>query len=607
MLQHGLTPAEVSSLEKGLPRLSDWSPSILVPVPLQRLRSVEVLWFNEAWFLERGIDPQQTGSRRRICGWLVEQFGFVVRLSGHSPSFFSEGEELFHADRYGNTTGLAVHGGSGRACIKGGFQVKGIGVTPLAGAGANWTHSHGCASVEEGLREAIYASVAYHEFPHSAVPIIAVLGTELPHPVEKGKDGSLPGKRALIVRPAVVRPAHAERAPLFIRSITGFRNSQLDDVARTKDVIRKWSGGHYPDLYELFRRVADQIAFGRVNKLFNGGFFSSNISIFGELLDFGGMRATSDWSRALNLDHAGGFGDEMGLALGVLESLVFYFNKYQPTHLPKWDTESLEASISDALERAVSQEYVRMWGRASSEGIEQLPLLMDEHFCSEQLNVVNYKHEKAEHACRFHDALVHGESAGLEKEGSILFRIKQVLEGRFRTPNEVLEGLNHSFRTAIRYAMPRSSLYREELQKKLLQLLHGPSGEGDERLDSISHIVDGMVGRGRRHWRHLPDGVTVHAHVFVKGSSAVLCSEDGLSSGLWIEGIMSGDHIYFFSEKLGVDEIGPIDLHGSYASALLQGKFTMDSNCFELRSGRKIVLPTMQVSYPEPASCWISP
>lgn len=605
MLQHGLTPTEVARLEEDLPKLSDWGASVLVPMTLQRLRHVEVLWFNEAWFLERGIDAQQTTNLRRICEWLTEQFGFLARSPGHSPSLFSEGEEIFYADRYGNTTGLAVHGGSGRAVVKGGFQVKGVGVTPLTGVGANWNHSHGCASVEEGLREAIYSSVAYYEFPHGAIPIIAILGTELPHPVEEGKAQPVPGQRALIVRPAVVRPAHAERAPLFIRSITGFKNNQLDDAARTMEVVRKWSGGCYPSVSELFERIAEQIAFGRVNKLFNGGFFSSNFSIFAELLDFGGMRATSDWAKALNLDHASGFGDEMGLALGVLESLVFYFNKYQLPHFPKLNAESLGEQAWEALERAISKEYARMWGLQSSKELTPLSLLMDENFLFEQQRVVNYKHQSTAHPSHFYDALVGGEGADSKEQNPIIHKIKKVLKEHYGAGDKLLDGLRHSFKTAVRYAMPRSSLFREELQRELLQLLQCLEKKEGRAL-AVANCIDEAVGLGRRHWRHLPDGLTVHSHVFVRGSSALLCSDAAKQTGLWIEGIVDAHQVRLFGETLDLEELGHWNIRGRYASVFLPGRLSSEGGAFESVGAKAIRLPPMQITYPDPASHWVS-
>ena len=73
-------------------------------------------------------------------------------------------------------------------------------VTPLAGAGANWVHSHGCASVEEGIREAIFAEIASAEFPFGAVPVVAVLGTQLSFS-EPTVDGAKPQtmRRAIII------------------------------------------------------------------------------------------------------------------------------------------------------------------------------------------------------------------------------------------------------------------------------------------------------------------------------------------------------------------------------------------------------------------------
>src|SRR5206468_820219 len=108
----------------------------------------------------------------------------------------------FHADRYGATSGSA-HGGSGRVGTNGPFNVKGLGRTPLASTMSDWQHSHGCLWLEEAVREAIYSEVADAEFPHGAVPVVAIIGTGIRHELE---DGAV-GERALLVRPSFLRLA----------------------------------------------------------------------------------------------------------------------------------------------------------------------------------------------------------------------------------------------------------------------------------------------------------------------------------------------------------------------------------------------------------------
>src|SRR5262249_51128628 len=141
------------------------------------------------------------------------------------------------------------------------------------------------------------------------------------------------------VRPAIARIAHAERAPLFLHSLTGYSNSQLDDARRTRDVVQRWStrgtgrgpvDQAMPELPELVSRIAEQVAFGQVHRLFSGGYFSSNLSVGGALLDFGGMRALPNWVNARTLDGVVGFGDEMKIVYKLIESLAFYFKKYRP-------------------------------------------------------------------------------------------------------------------------------------------------------------------------------------------------------------------------------------------------------------------------------------
>ena len=132
-------------------------------------------------------------------------------------------------------------GACGRVTIIGKFQAKGIGQTPLVGQGAPAGHSHGCMSLAEAVLEALFAEIAAAEFPCAAVPIIAIMDTGLtfssPDPEDK-YDQNVP--RAIAVRPAAVRIAHAERAPLFKSSVTGFANVQATDALRTKEIIDTW-------------------------------------------------------------------------------------------------------------------------------------------------------------------------------------------------------------------------------------------------------------------------------------------------------------------------------------------------------------------------------
>ncbi|EQD63053.1 MchC protein, partial [mine drainage metagenome] len=108
---------------------------------------------------------------------------------------------------------------------------------------------------------------------------------------------------------------------------------QLFDVKRVKDAVRIFTstdqvrceiGITVGGLKELVQNISRQIAFGQVHRLFHGGYFSSNLSINGELLDFGSFRSLPDWGKSFVMDHVPPFGDEMRLLALIIESLVFH-------------------------------------------------------------------------------------------------------------------------------------------------------------------------------------------------------------------------------------------------------------------------------------------
>ena len=249
-IERHFRPDEVEQLQSGLPNLAEISSEILVPFEARRLRRAAILWINRRWFFERQIDVARAEDRLRVEAWLLDEFAYAIPRAGDAPDAFTGEVKTLHADRYGISSGRSVHGGSGRVATIGSFQAKGIGVTPLAGVGANWVHSSGCASVEEGIREIIYSEVATAEFPHGAVPVVALLDAGLIYPNSADQATSAAAtalvRRAIIIRPAVLRIAHAERAPLFLRSLTGFPNHQPDDARRTRDVVRYWTGDGSP-------------------------------------------------------------------------------------------------------------------------------------------------------------------------------------------------------------------------------------------------------------------------------------------------------------------------------------------------------------------------
>jgi hypothetical protein len=606
------SPREVEQLESGLPRLDEWSSQILVPFQARQLQRATILWINRRWFLERQIDITQDEVHERVSNWLLHEFAYMVPQTSDPPDAFTSRTRTLHADRYGSSTGRTVHGGSGRVATIGCYQAKGIGVTPLTGVGANWVHSNGCSSVEEGIREAIFSEVAAAEFPHAAVPVVAILDTGLcfsaPLDVKTAVPAGQPMRRAIVIRPAVLRISHTERAPLFTRSLTGYSNSQLNDARRTREVVQCWSTRvrqsdvAVPGLPELIVRIAEQVAFGQVHRLFSGGYFSSNLSADAALLDFGGMRALPNWANARTLDGVVGFGEEMRLVSKLIESLTFHFDKYRPKSVAAPSLAvTLRSLALDAHARAFTQECLRMWSvdaQTSTTLTTTIMTALSRYFKWQQKFQVNYKHGVLHEHGWLYDVIagIPSHSNGRASiEIQTLSAISTALHQHFASFADSNQRIQHAWSSAVRYLMPRETLDREHLQS-LIEARITSDQQPSSRREQVEDFVRTAVGRSRRHWPRLPSGLTVQAHVAYEGSSALLCVEVATRRPVyWFEGTRVHDTFRLFDSRLTADQAKEIAAQSSGSC------WTAQVSISDHRGAPSIRIPGMQVEYAQPS------
>jgi hypothetical protein len=606
------SPAELRQLESGLPRLAEWSSEMLVPFRARQLRHATILWINRRWFLERMIDVMRDDVRERVSSWLLDEFAYMVPQTGDPQEAFTNATRMLHADRYGSSTGRTLHGGSGRVATIGCFQAKGVGVTPLVGVGGDGEHATGCTSVEESIREAIFSEVTAAEFPHGAIPVVAILDTGLCFSVQTqastGGRASRSARRAIVIRPAVLRIAHAERAPLFTRSLTGYSNSQRDDVQRTRDVVQRWSSRDrarqqgdvaVPDLPELVSRIAGQVAFGQVHRLFSGGYFSSNLSVTGALLDFGGMRALPNWVSARNLDTVVGFGDEMKIVNKVIESLGFYLHKYRPQ--PASSTPSAAALRSHAqgvYKRAFTQECLRMWNvdpQTDPTLTDAMMLALNRYFSWQQKFQANYKHGVVHEQSWLYDSIVGDRASAPSIETQTLDAISAALQRQFVNTPDRDERTLQAWSSAVRYLMPRESLDREKLQQLIERRLAADRKSRPSR-KWVADFVRTAVGKGRRHWPRLPSDLTVRAQVAYEGSSALLCLESSTRRLVyWLEGIRVRETLRLFDSCITDEDARAIGARSSGAY------WTARVSISDLHRASSIQIPNMQVEYGQPS------
>lgn len=250
-----------------------------VAVPFVREPLGRLFWVNNDWFEAHGVDLSDRDCRQRIENWLVKTFSIRtgVDASLAAPPFV-------RADRYGGSGGTA-HGGSGRCVYLGRFNVKGAGRTPLIPEGVI-NHTSGELGLTEAVRGSIYGELTHLETLRGAVRTVAVI--RLPP-----FDTPVNSQQCLLIRPNLVRPAHAERSLFFGSS--GFAGSdQYDDnlrVMRVRQILAEmgvtWK--------TMAVNAAEQIGSLDAVRMAQGRFTSSNMSIYGEVIDFDSFRAFDNW------------------------------------------------------------------------------------------------------------------------------------------------------------------------------------------------------------------------------------------------------------------------------------------------------------------------
>lgn len=347
------------ALRAGLEDPTRWGSALRVPARVRRLDAATVVWINRRWFVERGIDVVGASGRAAVERWLLDRFAWQTVVDG-GPVRTALG-----ADRYG-ATGWVPHGGSGRAVLRDRYQIKGVGMTPLVGREADWFHSHGSLWMEEAIREAVYSELFALERGEGVVPTLAVIdaGMNLRH-----ADGRYGERRALSVRPFAPRIAHLQRAygfaPLSWGWPTAGNRVQRLDVLRTRQAWRRYGravgDGALPHPLALFARVGGHAAFCHLWRLSHGGFFASNLTLAGELIDFGAATSLAQWRPVALSEHGAWFGGEEANLAQVAQSFAFHAEKYGGA-LRGLHAEALMDAYRDGYARERGKTLLRVAG-----------------------------------------------------------------------------------------------------------------------------------------------------------------------------------------------------------------------------------------------------
>jgi hypothetical protein len=294
-----------------------------VPVPLRRRDTARLLWLNTA--AAAAIDPAWARLGRSAdayAGHLMERCAWTVCGPGEPAQAIGD------ADRYGGS-GIGHNGGSGRAVVFDGYHLKGVGRTPLVSAGTPRSHAAGGAYLEEAVRETVFAEIVGQRFPHSAVPTLALI--DLGEVQDWRTDWSpRRERRVLLVRPAALRPAHFERAA---GAVSAAPEAAQADCRRVEAMfalaLAQWGADDLLQRFQrLWRRWAEQLAFGFVHRITHGNHTSSNIALDGRLLDFGASSALPTWAPCATTRQPQGWGSGLGALCEAIRSHAHHLARH---------------------------------------------------------------------------------------------------------------------------------------------------------------------------------------------------------------------------------------------------------------------------------------
>lgn len=328
-----------------------------LPVKLWKLRHARILWLNE---LAAGLDPnfRDMGfSLARYEEHILSSCAYAIKENNaKAKGAFEDAHIEGYADRYGGP-GIGLNGGSGRAAVINGYLVKGVGRTPLVSPLTEESHASGGAYLEESVRETIYSEIVRAEFPHSAVPILAIIDTGLEQ-IWKTASGSKTERRVLIVRPCFVRPAHFERATAFY---SGDVHEGANDTKRVSQffssAVSLFGKDELCAAYEtLWTNWAQQLAYSFVHRLPHGSNTVSNICFDGKLLDFGAMSAVPSWAMTATMMSQQSIISLFHFLPATIRSLSYFFGRFLD---PRFSSEKIIGCLADTARLEFRHTLVR--------------------------------------------------------------------------------------------------------------------------------------------------------------------------------------------------------------------------------------------------------
>ena len=547
------------------PELEKIAPALAMPFNTVRLKLPHVLWVNSRWCLSNNIDIDDPAQSAEFEQWLLDEFAYVVEVAEHAEHVLPGTGKTFYADRYGGHL-ISHNGGSGRVGISGTFQVKGIGKTPLVGEQTEFSHAHGAVFVGEAIKEAIFAELFFHEAPHSALPVVAIIDTGIHE--HWANDSGMLQRRALVVRPSFLRPAHCQRALMFRPD----RHAHLADAARVAECVRALGigeGGRAPllSLENYVVKLAEQVAFAFVQRLTIGANSSSNFSVDGAFVDFGAACSLPSWTAVNVVCASPRFGREIPAVAQEISSLAFYFRKYGGATYAALDEADLLGRFYTAYAGSWRREFLRLFGIAAAP--EREPAV------AAFLAVLNkYVTELQEMSSPYLDPYLHPGPTLYEylfcgkEEGATasLVRLARALDGVYAAlgmPDEEARLCRASLGAAL---TPREQVFRPALVRAIEEVIAGIELSSREGRHAVAELIRSRISSSRRIWPDLAPHLAVLGHVSDLQSQALLAEDSSGQRWLLLSGTRCGSRLRCFGADI---PLAMLEEHGSTGADLL--------------------------------------
>lgn len=281
-----------------------------------RVKGAKVVWKNSNLINAYALDEID-----EIDNWLIDHFSYTTL-----NKFYTEREEdrsTFFAERYGGQL-LAGNGGGGRAGLKGQFQCKGIGPTPLVNPKSPHQYSIGLATLEEMINEALWGEVCHKLLPYGSVRCLAI--------IELGYINNDNERYAIAVRENELRLGHFELSPYFSISHAPSLVSEKIRVVRSLesfptcfDTVFGHYSGFISSMEVILKRYVEQLSCARIFRICHGSLTSSNIGFSGKYLDYGTISSLGVYENVATSHGNLGFLDEHN---NILESIVNFVDNY---------------------------------------------------------------------------------------------------------------------------------------------------------------------------------------------------------------------------------------------------------------------------------------